>query len=176
MYCPTSILKPFFIIWSSIVLKGWMTTYGERDKGKKGKKKSVFTIHWIYLHPSSLTSAFCYVSKESRWNFVPSRTGSEEQHLAARRKTAEGAELLVEVFFHTVLAVTQKGTGQTGTSCATSPDVCMHIVNSRCTLHSGTEHSVNEFGANHRAIIQLGNWINGTTGNRCFHDIAAWDL
>lgn len=30
MYCPTSILNPFFFICSSMVLKGWVTTYGTK--------------------------------------------------------------------------------------------------------------------------------------------------
>lgn len=49
------------------------------------------------------------------------------------------------MLFHTMLAITPKGTGQTGTRFNTSPDLCVHIVNSRCTLHSGTEDNVNEF-------------------------------
>ena len=111
-----------------------------QQEGQEEKREKV-SLH-CSLPTSFITNiVLCYVSEENRWNFVHSRTGSEEQHLTARWETAEDAEIFVEVFFHTMLAVTQKGRGQTGTS----PDLCMHIVKSRCTLHSGTEHAVNKF-------------------------------
>lgn len=68
-----------------------------------------------------------------------------------------------------MLADTPKETGQTGTSFNISPDLHMHIVNSRWTLHGGTEHSVNGsdciYRGRNRAIIQIGNWRDITTGN-----------
>lgn len=136
IYCPTSILKPFFIIWSSIVLKGWITTYSQRDKGKKKrqKEKAVFPDHWFYLSFIILS----YEGKEGRWNFVPSKLGVRSNAWQPGETLQKMLNFWLRYLFHTALAVPPKGIGHTGTSCDTSPDLCMHIANSRCTLHSGT--------------------------------------
>lgn len=130
MYCPTSILKPFFIIWSSIVLKGWMTTYSERDELKTWRQ-TVFTVHCMCLHLPTLTSSPDKRARKADEVLFPAQLGLSTLQ---PDESAKGAEFLVEVFFHTMLAVTPEFNKLVW-------HILQHNVNSRCTWHSATEHS-----------------------------------
>lgn len=110
MYCPTSILKPFFIIWSSIVLKGWMTTYSERDKGKKrGKKKAVFTVHWMYLHPPSLTSSSTMRPRKAGETLFPAELGVRNSTWQPDERLQKMLNFWLKYFFTPCLQSLQKG-------------------------------------------------------------------
>lgn len=107
---------------------------GQGEKKKRQKETAVFPDHWFYLSFIILS----YEGKEGRWNFVPSKLGVRSNAWQPGETLQKMLNCWLRCLFHTALAVPPKGIGHTGTSCDTSPDLCMHIANSRCTLHSGT--------------------------------------